>query len=113
MKRSLALLTLPAVLLPFPAAAAEPGVVSSEFIFEKAAFPQCQASTVVETKAGLVAAWFGGTRERNPDVGVWLSRHADGKWTEPVEVANGKQSDDKREPCWNPVLFRPKDGPLM
>jgi predicted neuraminidase len=95
------------------AVAAEPGVVSSEFIFEKAPFPQCHASTIVETKGGLVAAWFGGTREKNPDVGIWVSRHEGGKWTEPVEVADGKQADGKQQPCWNPVLFRPKDGPLM
>jgi predicted neuraminidase len=100
-------------LLTLSATAAEPGVVSSEFIFEKAPFPQCHASTIVETRAGLVAAWFGGTREKNPDVGIWVSRHEGGKWTEPVEVADGKQADGKQQPCWNPVLFRPKDGPLM
>src|SRR5262249_24773101 len=100
-------------LLTLSATAAEPGVVSSEFIFEKAPFPQCHASTIVETRAGLVAAWFGGTREKNPDVGIWVSRHEGGKWTEPGEVADGRQADGKQRPCWNPVLFRPKDGPLM
>jgi predicted neuraminidase len=94
-------------------AAAETGVVSAEFVFEKAPFPQCHASTVVETKAGLVAAWFGGTREKHPDVGIWLSRHEGGKWTAPVQVADGKQPDGKQQPCWNPVLFQPGGGPLM
>ena len=28
-------------------------------------------------------------------------------------LANGVQPDGKRHPCWNPVLFRPKTGPLM
>lgn len=84
-----------------------------EFIYETAPFPQCHASTIVETKDGLVAAWFGGTRERNPDVGIWLSRHEVGKWTAPVEVANGVQTDGSRHPCWNPVLFQPKTGPLL
>jgi arylsulfatase A-like enzyme/predicted neuraminidase len=93
--------------------AAVPGVVRAEFIFEKAPFPQCHASTLVEAEGGLVAAWFGGTRERNPDVGIWVSRHEGGAWTAPVEVADGKQPDGKREPCWNPVLFRPKAGPLL
>jgi predicted neuraminidase len=93
--------------------AAEPGVVQTEFFFDKAPFPQCHASTIVETKAGLVAAWFGGKHEKAPDVGIWVARHVDGKWTEPVEVANGKQPSGKQEPCWNPVLFQPKEGPLL
>jgi predicted neuraminidase len=101
------------LLLSLAPAAGDSPVVSSEFIFEKAPFEQCHASTIVETKAGLVAAWFGGTREKNPDVGIWLARKVDGSWKEPVEVANGKQTDGKRQPCWNPVLFQPKDGPLM
>ena len=93
--------------------AAAPGVLSSEFIYETAPFPQCHASTIVQAKDGLVAAWFGGTREKHPDVGIWVARHEAGKWTAPVEVANGVQPDGKRHPCWNPVLFRPKTGPLM
>jgi arylsulfatase A-like enzyme/predicted neuraminidase len=92
---------------------AEPGVVSSEFIYEKAPFPQCHASTIVETKGGLVAAWFGGTREKNADVGIWVSRRDGDRWTDPAQVADGKQTDGKQYPCWNPVLFRPKNGPLM
>lgn len=92
---------------------AEPGLLKSEFIFETAPFPQCHASTIVETKAGLAAAWFGGTRERNPDVGIWLSRCVAGRWTAPVEVATGVQSTTSRFPCWNPVLFQPRSGPSL
>jgi predicted neuraminidase len=75
--------------------------------------PQCHASTIVETPAGLVAAWFGGTAERNPDVGIWLSRHDGKAWSRPAEVANGVQSPELRFPCWNPVLFLPEKGPLL
>ena len=88
-------------------------VVKSEFIFETAPFPSCHASTLVETKTGLVAAWFGGTAERNPDVGIWLSRFQDNRWTPPVEVANGAGFGPNRFPTWNPVLFQPKTGPLL
>ena len=91
----------------------QPGIVKMEFIFEKAPFAQCHASTIVEMKKGLVAAWFGGKHESNPDVGIWLSRKKGKKWTDPVEVANGVQHDRKRYPCWNPVLFQPKKGPLL
>jgi predicted neuraminidase len=93
--------------------AAQPGLLKAEFIFETAPFPQCHASTIVETKDGLVAAWFGGQYEKSPDVGIWLSRHIDGKWTAPVEVATGAQNHAKRYPCWNPVLFQPRHGPTM
>jgi predicted neuraminidase len=88
------------------------GVVASEFIYEKAPFPQCHASTIALAKAGLVAAWFGGTREKAPDVGIWLSRHDGKTWSPPVEVANGIETASRRHPCWNPVLFQMPDGPL-
>jgi len=93
--------------------AQQPGVMKTEFIFETAPFPSCHASTIVETTSGLVAAWFGGTAERNPDVGIWVSRLQGGAWSAPVEVANGVQSPQLRYPTWNPVLFQPKTGPLM
>src|SRR5262245_52226769 len=88
--------------------AADNAMLKSEFIYEKAPFPQCHASTIAESKSGLVAAWFGGTEEKHPDVGIWVSYFDDGKWTVPVEVANGVQGEGKpRLPTWNPVLFQP------
>ncbi|HOX58764.1 MAG TPA: exo-alpha-sialidase [Candidatus Paceibacterota bacterium] len=91
-----------------------PGLLTSEFIYRTAPFPSCHASTIAEAESGhLVAAWFGGTRERHPDVGIWLSRQVSGHWTAPVEVANGVQSATNRFPCWNPVLFQPRSGPLL
>ncbi len=91
----------------------QPGIILMEFIYDEAPFPQSHASTIVETDLGLVAAWFGGTRERNPDVGIWVSRNEGREWSPPVEVANGVQHDQKRYPCWNPVLFQPQEGPLL
>jgi len=90
----------------------QPGVISSDFIFQNAPFLSAHASTIVETRSGLVAAWFGGSDEGKPDVGIWLSR-GDGKgWTPPVEVARWDEGG-KRLPCWNPVLFQPKKGDLF
>ena len=91
------------------------GLVSNEFIFtsEQVPFAQCHASTLAESNGRLVAAWFGGTAERNPDVGIWLARLEHEHWTVPVEVANGKQPDGSRYACWNPVLFQPRSGPLL
>ncbi|HWA97025.1 MAG TPA: exo-alpha-sialidase [Pirellulales bacterium] len=97
-----------------PRAAQNSGaILGSEFLFESAPFASCHASTIVETPQGLAAAWFGGTREGAADVGIWLSRYDHGRWTAPVEVANGIQSSDNRSPCWNPVLFQPRSGPLL
>lgn len=92
-----------------------PAVLATEFLNEHAPYPECHASTIVETPSGhLVAAWFGGTKERNPDVGIWVARQEDGKWSAAVEVANGIQADgSKRLPTWNPVLFQPRGGPLV
>ena len=81
------------------------GLVSAGLVYETASFPSAHASTIVETGDGLVAAWFGGTGEGRPDVGIWVSRHERGAWTPPVEVATGVQPDGTRHPCWNPVLF--------
>ena len=80
-------------------------IVGSEFVFETAPFASAHASTIVQTPAGFVAAWFGGTREGAADVGIWMSRQEQGKWTGPIEVATGVQPDGTRHPCWNPVLF--------
>lgn len=103
------------VLLAAPAAGQD-GVVLAEFVFDDAPHPECHASTIAETASGaLVAAWFGGTAERNPDVGIWFSRLGGDGWTAPVEVANGVQADGTRYPTWNPVLYQPpRDGaPLL
>ena len=66
------------------APADDSALVSSEFIYEQAPFPSCHASTIVESGGTLVAAWFGGSEERDPDVGIWLSRHENGRWSAPV-----------------------------
>jgi len=89
------------------------GIITNEFIFEKAPYPECHAATIAETKQGLVAAWFGGTKERNPDVCIWVSRLVNGKWTEAINVANGIQNDTLRYACWNPVLYQIPSGELL
>lgn len=107
--------------------AQQPGVKLVEFVYERAPFPECHASTIAATEAGeLVVAWFGGTYEKHPDVGIWIARRAAKKddlnsgdksataaWTAPVEVVNGKQADGSRHPCWNPVLHQVPAGPLL
>ncbi len=89
------------------------GVVKQEFLYEKAPFPSCHSATIAETPTGLVASFFGGTKERDPDVEIYISRFVDGKWLAPVSVANGIQKDSKRLPTWNPVLYQVPNGELL
>jgi alpha-L-rhamnosidase len=109
-------------------------ILSDEFLYEQAPFPECHGATIAETPKGdLVAAFFGGTKERNPDCVIWVCRKPKGShaWTAPVEVAGGyvSHSDSRtgsktwtsdgstlqpgQKACWNPVLFQLPKGELM
>jgi len=89
-------------------------IISSSYIYEPkdVSFPSCHASTITETKTGLIAAWFGGTEERAPDVCIYTSSSTNGKWSIPEKVADGIQGG-KRYPCWNPVLFTKDNGDIV
>ena len=90
------------------------GVIAEEFINKNAPYLSCHAATVAENKDGqIVAAWFGGTNEGNPDVCIWFSRLVDGKWTPGQNVANGIVNDTLRYACWNPVLYQVPNGELQ
>jgi predicted neuraminidase len=88
----------------------EPG---PELIFQPGTVPfaSSHASTIVELKdRSLMAAWFGGTDEGNPDVAIWGSRTSSGSspvWSHPEELAR-----EPGVPSWNPVLFHTRDGRL-
>lgn len=102
-----------AAILLLASAGAAP-VIQAGFINENAPYLSCHASTIVETYTGaFVAAWFGGTHEKHPDVGIWVARLEAGRWSPGIEVANGVQADGTRHPTWNPLLFQPREGPLM
>lgn len=116
MLTKLVIVSLSFVLVPFTSFSQQhPAlqIVTRQFIYDTASFPSCHASTIAETPEGLIAAWFGGTHEKHEDVGIWVSRQQEGKWTAPVSAANGIQDASKRYPCWNPVLFQYPGGPLM
>lgn len=81
------------------------GIVKAGFIFERASFPESHSATIAETSDGLIAAWFGGTKEGNKDVCIWTSHLVNNKWTEPTKIADGVLNDSVRYACYNPVLF--------
>ena len=116
-------------------------ILTDEFLYENASFPECHGATIVELKNGdLVASFFGGTKERNPDCCIWVCRKPkDSKeWTAPQLAADGvfslKDSQAalagidstctpvknekgkliaRRKACWNPVLFQIPGGDLI
>ncbi|HWB94265.1 MAG TPA: exo-alpha-sialidase [Puia sp.] len=94
---------------------AKKAVLVSEYLYDTASFPECHAATIAETPKGLIAAFFGGTKERNPDVCIYVCRKDQGsaKWTAPMNVANGIQNAKLRYACWNPVLYQIPGGDLL
>ena len=71
---------------------AHPAILKDEFLYEKASFPQCHSASIVETKKGdLVATYFGGKHERNPDVCIWVSikKKGSNEWSKPILAADG------------------------
>lgn len=94
------------------------GVIKDEFLYERASFPECHGATIAELpNGGLIASFFGGTKERNPDCCIWVCRKDKGGngWTAPQKVAEGFRSKDpgERMACWNPVLFQVPEGELL
>jgi predicted neuraminidase len=78
------------------------------YIFEKAPFPSCHASTLVEHEPGkLLAAWFGGKAEGAKDVQIWSSTFDGKKWGELSVIGS-----EAGQPCWNPVFFKTAKGTL-
>jgi predicted neuraminidase len=82
-------------------------LLTREYVFSKPqVFEKCHAPSLVLLKNNrFLAAWFGGSGEGRPDVGVWLSERYQCVWSEPRLVA--KVND---QPHWNPVLFRAPDS---
>jgi predicted neuraminidase len=79
------------------------------FIFEKAQFASCHASTIVEVEDGkFLAAWFGGKEEGANDVKIWGCAFDGKKWSDPEVFAV-----ETGFPCWNPVLFLSKSKTVM
>jgi alpha-L-rhamnosidase len=89
------------------------GIIADEFIYETAPFPECHASTIVETPKGLIAAWFGGTKEGHRDVNIYTSHCKKGKWSAPELAADGFVNDSTRYACYNPVLFLAENNELL
>lgn len=94
---------------------AEPGgegirVIEKDFVFgPRQPFAQCHASTLLRTNDGkFLVAFFGGTKEEDRDVGIWLSRGYPKHWSTPTEIVKLRE-----EAHWNPVLFKAPSGEIF
>ncbi len=83
----------------------------NEFIYPpKSVTESCHASTVLPLADGtIIAAWFGGSKEGNDDVKIWVSRRVDEKWDVPYSVSVKGEA----LPHWNPVLFLRENGEVV
>lgn len=89
-------------------------ILQSTPVFTQVPFEACHASTLVDLGNGkIMAAWFGGKHEGSKDVVIWSAIKNGTNWSQPVEIANGIQNDTSRFACWNPVLFKAKNGTLF
>lgn len=81
-----------------------------EFIVEdEREFDSPHASTLIHLKNGdILAAWFGGSWEKNPDAAIWMSRRTQEGWKKPFIIA-----DTWGTALWNPVLFQREDGRIF
>jgi len=82
---------------------------TKEFIYEDdRPFESGHASTLVALPNGdVLAAWFGGSWEKGPDVAIWMARRTVNGWSKPFVVA-----DTRGVALWNPVLFRFPSGKI-
>lgn len=80
-------------------------VVESQFVYDHSQYPETHSASIVELSDGsLLATYFGGTKERNPDVCIYTQRKGNGvaagqgggrsslplsAWSSPVLAADG------------------------
>lgn len=89
-------------------------IVSHEFIESAPAVAEVHSPNITEAADGaLVAVWFGGTKEGNPDITIWGSRFENGKWREARKIAGGTGENGGDAPVWDPVIHKGRDGTLF
>lgn len=71
--------------------------------------PSSHCATVTELPGGdLLAAWYSGTREGAPDVGILAARYSAGTWSTPIVLVDTPGLSDG-----NPTLFTAPDGSVI
>lgn len=79
-----------------------------KLVMKKCPTEMCHASTLLKIGQNrFLVAWFGGTKEGNGDVAIWITRGNEENFDEPEILS---QSDEAH---WNPVLFRINEKKIM
>lgn len=74
-----------------------------------ALFAACHGSHLaLLPDGGVLAVWFGGSREGEDDTAIWGATLSEGRWS-----AVRKLAGDGTEPHWNPVLMVKENGELI
>ena len=100
----------PSFAVPAIAQTNEPPLFTSEFL-PSTNTNFVHAATLAELpNHDLLAAWYGGTDEIDPDVNIFVSRqdHASGRWSPPRAIENGRGTGVKS--VGNPVLVADRNG---
>ena len=62
--------------------------------------PNGHASTLALVGDDILLAWFGGTKEGEPDVDIYAARCVNGQWLAPGPIAQQQGLQH-----WNPVFY--------
>lgn len=80
-----------------------------EIFGEEREFDSPHAPTIVRLANGdVLAAWFGGRFEKDPDTAIWTAKRCGGTWRKPINTA-----DVRNVAAWNPVLFVLNDATVV
>lgn len=92
----------------------QPGLIAYGFVDDPLPTPECHASTIAQMPDGrMLAAWFGGTCEGHPDVGVWQSEYINHAWTNTRQIVDLQNTDGAKGSIFNPVLYQYPEGPTL
>lgn len=79
-----------------------------EFVMKQCPTAMCHASSLLKLKdRTILCAWFGGSKEGEDDVNIWMSRRVNGTWETPRIVST------EAEPNWNPVFFEVDENEIL
>jgi predicted neuraminidase len=80
-----------------------------EFIEKKIGTDFLHATSLLRyAKDQILLTWFGGSKEGNDDVKIYLSSYENNHWSEPYVLEDGKDTTH-----WNPVLFSPSEKNIL